>query len=453
MATNIIMPQLGESVVEGTVSEWLKQVGDTVGEYESLVRVSTDKVDTEIPSPVAGVLLAVYVTEGNTVNAGVVLGAIGAQGEQVSAVPATQGAHSTHYSLPTAPAPTPSPAASTPTPATTPEKSYTGHVTPVVARMLAEHGLDASILTGTGRDGRITKKDVLAYLDKGGTGTTESTLPPWEQPGSGDLFKPLVEYSLPTAPVPAQSPTPVATVAPPMPTPAPTHSSPNAIPAELLAVSGMRRSIADHMVQSKRTSPHATTIFEVDLGRVVAHRNANKDAYAKQGVKLTFTPYFVWACARALLAHPLLNARWTDEGILAHHVAHIGMATALPDGLIVPVLKNAQDYNLIGLARKVNDLADRARTRQLQPDEVRDGTFTITNHGVSGSLFATPIINQPQSAILGVGAIEKRVKVINDAIAIRPCAYLSLSFDHRLIDGASADNFVSEVKHHLEHWE
>lgn len=473
MATNIIMPQLGESVVEGTVSEWLKKVGDTVSEYEPIVRVSTDKVDTEIPSPVAGVLLAIYVQEGSTVNAGVVLGEIGAQGEQVATLSAPTAAPA-NAPAPMASAPA-APSASSPAPAV--DKGYTGHVTPVVARMIAEHGLDVNAIKGTGRDGRITKKDVLAYLESNGATTTASSLAPWEQPGSGDLFKPAVEYELPSAPSTPSAPvapaasvapsTPPAPVAPAAPVAPPTPSAPvapvapptppapvsSSIPSELLAITSMRRSIADHMVQSKRIAPHATTIFEVDLGQVVAHRDANKAAFAKQGVKLTFTPYFVWACARALLNHPMLNARWTDEGIVVQHAANIGMATALPDGLIVPVLKNAQDYNLIGLARKVNDLAERARTRQLLPDEVRDGTFTITNHGVSGSLFATPIINQPQSAILGVGAIEKRVKVVNDAIAIRPCAYLSLSFDHRLIDGASADAFVAEVKQLLESWQ
>jgi len=219
----------------------------------------------------------------------------------------------------------------------------------------------------------------------------------------------------------------------------------------------MRRAIAEHMVRSKHTSPHVTTIFEVDLSAVLAHRTANKDSYAKQGVNLTLTAYFVSAAVEALRAVPYLNAQWTDEGIFLHTVQNIGVAVALDEGLIVPVIKNAGDYNLLGLARLVNDVATRARSKQLKPDEVKDGTFTITNHGVSGSLVAMPIINQPQVGILGVGMLEKRVKVItdtlgNDSIAIHPCVYVSLTFDHRVVDGAAGDAFLLTLKQTLEGW-
>lgn len=446
MATEIVMPQLGESVVEGTVGEWLKKPGEAVAEFEPVVRVSTDKVDTEIPAPAAGILLAAHVQEGETVGAGVVLGVIGQQDEAV-AVPAAprNGSHS----VAAAPPPAAQAAAAPSAPAVT---NYGGHVTPVVARMAQVHGLDLTRIQGSGRNGRITKKDVLAYLEEQPAAQAAPELAPWEQPGSGDLFKPTVEYTLEDAG--QQAPKPAVTPAPKTSAPAPAPiAATGSIPGELVALTAMRRSIAEHMVRSKlEIAPHATTIFEVDLSRVVAHREAHKAEFARQGVKLTFTPYFVAACAVALREVPLANARWTDEGLYVHHVAHIGIAVAIDEGLIVPVLKNAQDYNLVGLARQVNDLAERARKRQLRPDEVRDGTFTITNHGVSGSLFATPIISQPQSAILGVGAIEKRVKVIDDAIAIRPCAYLSLSFDHRVLDGASADAFVAAVKRELERW-
>jgi 2-oxoglutarate dehydrogenase E2 component (dihydrolipoamide succinyltransferase) len=321
---------------------------------------------------------------------------------------------------------------------------YSGHVTPVVARMVEQHDIDLSQIEGSGRNGRIRKKDVLAYLEGQPSTEAEQELAPWEIPASGNLFKPTVNYEdeIETPAQPKQTP--------PQPKPAPVASD---VAGELVALSGMRRSIAHHMVESKlHTAPHVTTVMEVDLQNVTKHREANKDDFAKRGVKLTFTPYFVAACAKALQDIPELNARWTDEGLFMNHVQHIGMAVAIDDGLIVPVIKNAQDYNLVGLARQVNDLAERARNRKLQPDEISGGTFTITNHGVSGSLLATPIINQPQSAILGVGMIEKRVKVMDDALAIRPCAYLSLTFDHRVVDGATADAFLMHVKQILEYW-
>jgi 2-oxoglutarate dehydrogenase E2 component (dihydrolipoamide succinyltransferase) len=410
MSTNIIMPQLGESVVDGTLAEWLKKPGESIAEFEPIVRVSTDKVDTEIPAPGSGVLLEVFVAEGQTVNAGTVLGVIGsvANGQR------------THQ----------------------PTTALTGQqLTPVVARMLQHHGIRAEDIAGTGRHGRVTKKDVEAFLASRTEAPVAAQAPaPWEQPGSGDLFKPTVEYAAPVAAPRPPEVAPAATAA--------QHTS--GIPHELIAISGTRRRIAQHMVESKHTSPHVTTVFEADLSTVVRHREANRAAFEAQRVRLTYTPYFVMAAAQALQRHPALNARWTNEGILQFRVINIGIATATPDGLLVPVLKNAQDYNLIGLARQVNDLAERARSRQLRPDDITDGTFTITNHGVSGSLFATPIINQPQAAILGIGALEKRVKVIDDAIAIRPCAYLSLTFDHRLFDGAEADAFMAELTKILE---
>lgn len=446
MATEIKMPQLGESVVDGTVGEWLKQVGDIVEEFEPIVRVSTDKVDTEIPAPADGVLLEIYIPEGETVDAGIALGVIGQEGETTDASRQAANGHHTPEAKPV----------NVPVQAKVSSNTRShdvGHVTPVVARMAREHKLDLSQIDGTGRDGRIRKKDVLNYLDNQNSADTQEDLAPWEIPADGDLFKPSVNYE----DAPSQPQSQVKTAPEPVKTEAPkktvSASVPQGIPGELVKLSGMRQSIAKHMVESKlQTAPHVTTVMEVDLHAVTKHRKAHKPDFAKQNVKLTFTPYFVAAIAKALQDVPVLNARWTDEGLFYNHVQNIGVAVAIEDGLIVPVIKNSGDYNLIGLARQVNDLAHRARNRQLQADEVQGGTFTITNHGVSGSIMATPIINQPQSGILGVGMIEKRVKVIDDAIAIRPCSYLSLTFDHRVADGASADAFLMAVKQYLENW-
>ncbi len=440
MDTAIIMPQLGESVVEGTVAEWLKKPGDFVEEYESIVRVSTDKVDTEIPSPARGVLRQILVPEGATVNAGVKLAVISAEETAVQA---------------------PEQAAATPKAAPPAERAdaassdSSAHITPVVARMAREHQLDLSRISGTGRGGRITKKDVEAYLQRQQAAPPPDDLPPWEQPGSGDLFKSTSDYERQPAPqpAPAASAPSADVVAPPAAPAAPSMPITDSIPHEIIAITAMRRRIAQHMVESKRTSPHVTTVFEVDLTNVVAHRERERHNGEKHGVRLTLTAYFVLAIARGLAQYPLLNARWTDDSIHAYQVINVGIATATDDGLIVPVLKGAQDYNLIGLARQIDGLVKRARSRQLKPDDVSGGTFTLTNHGVTGSLFATPIINQPQVAILGVGAVEKRVKVLNDAIAIRSCAYFSLTFDHRIADGAYADGFMGVVKSTLEGWQ
>ena len=419
MQIRVIMPQLGESVVEGTVSRWLKQAGDQIKEYEPLIEVSTDKVDTEIPAPASGILGEVYVNEGQTVEAGTVLALIETVEEPSKAVPQREfsaGNGKVKSTVATS-------------------QGYSGHVTPVVARMAAEHHLDLARIKGTGRDGRITKKDVEAFLEA----EQSESVPAWEQPLEGDLFKPTVEYSLQASAKLAQ---------------AQSEQQPSGTPpADLIPHSPMRRAIAEHMVRSQlQTAPHVTTVFEADMRAVMDHRETHKDGSARQGVKLTLTAYFVAASVQALQAHPRINGQWTETGIRLNPAQHIGLAVALDDGLIVPVIKNAQDLNLTGLARAINDLSERARRKQLKPEEVQGGTFTLTNHGVNGSLFATPIINQPQSAILGVGLIEKRVKVIDDAIAICPMCYLSLTFDHRLIDGAVADTFMQTLKDILETW-
>ena len=428
MPTKVIMPQMGESVVEGTVGRWLKREGDAVEQYEPIVEVETDKVTSEVTAVTGGTLLKIYVDEGQTVDAGTVLALIGEPGEAapdaVESESVAAFGHAARGSETPAPAAAPPPAPE-PAPARTP----TAHVTPVVARIAAEHNIDVSRIQGTGHGGRVTKKDILAYIDSRQAG---ADLPPWERPGSGDLFK--LDDAQDTA------------AAPP---PAPGQ------PGDLVPHSAMRKRIAEHMVLSKlRTAPHVTTVFEADMSAVTAHRAAHKDEFARRGINLTFTAYFVAATAQALRRHPHVNSQWRDDGLLLKPEINIGMAVALDEGLIVPVIKRADELSLAGLARQVNDLAQRARSNALTPDEVQGGTFTITNHGVAGSLFATPIINQPQTGILGVGAIKKRVVVLeNDAIAIRPMVYLSFAFDHRVLDGASADWFVAEIVRLLEGWE
>jgi 2-oxoglutarate dehydrogenase E2 component (dihydrolipoamide succinyltransferase) len=477
------MPQLGESVVEGTISRWLKQEGDLIEEMESLLEVNTDKVDSEIPSPASGTLLKILVAEGETVNAGTIIAWIGQPGEEIPSSEAKpeKGAPAPDASghgagrpaealQETATAPLQAAAAdllaagdragssggsstsatAAAAPRTAGRSRDLGFISPIVAKLAQEHTIDLSQVSGTGEGGRITKKDVLAYLEhrppRGKL--TEEEAAPWETPGEGDLFRPTEMVFAKGRPETGQPAPPAQQV----------QQAPSPAEGRLIPHSTMRRRIAEHMVASKRTAPHVTTVMEADLHRVLEHYHANKAALAGEGVKLTYTAYFVSAAAAALRAFPNVNASWTEEGLLIHPNIHIGLAVSLgEEGLIVPVLKNAGDYSLAGLARTIGDIAARARAHKLAPDEVRGGTFTITNHGISGSLFATPVINQPQCGILGVGAVQKRVVVRSDSaggdvIAIRPMVYLSLTFDHRILDGASADGFLAKVVEGLENW-
>lgn len=427
MATNVVMPQLGESVVEGTVGKWFKQVGDQIEQYESILEVVTDKVTTEIPSPAAGTLLQILVQAGTTVQAGTVIAVIGMPNESVTpVVPGTPLA----TQLPNHPTAQP------------PTHSTTQRLTPVVARMIAKQNIaDAELATihGTGEGGRVSKKDIEAFVAQR---KLKGELPAWEQPGTGELFRPTEEvFGKPTSPALA--------------------SSKLGAGSEIVPLSPMRKSIAEHMVRSKQIAPHVTTVHEADMSRILAYQKTHETEFAKQGVKLTFTAFFVQAAVAALKAFPIVNATYTEQGIVMKRDLNIGMAVAIDDGLIVPVIKHADEKSLLGIARAVNDLATRARDKKLQPDEVTGGTFTITNYGVFGSLFGTPIINQPQSAILGVGAIQKRVVVtsapmpgggVNDAIAIRPMMYLALTIDHRLLDGAIGDQFMQRFKRFLEEY-
>jgi len=411
MPIQVIMPQLGESVVEGTISRWLKAKGEQITEFEPLLEVNTDKVDTEIPSPADGTLLEILIPEGTTVDAGTLLAWIGEAGEAVPA--GGEGAPAAVSAAAQSGLPAPTPAAPPLAPG---REQGMGFISPVVARIAGEQGVDLTQVPGTGQGGRITKKDILAYIEGRQKGLIpEKAAPPVDK-------------------------------AAPLKVPAPA-------PGEILPHTPVRRAIAEHMVLSRRTSPHVTTVMEADLSRVVAHRQANKESFARDGANLTFTAYFIAAAVAALKAYPIVNSSWSEAGVVIQREINIGVATSLGEaGLIVPVICNADSLSLLGLARTINDLANRSRARQLKPEEVKGGTFTITNHGTSGSLFATPIINQPQCAILGVGAIQKRAVVIADAIAIRPMVYVSLTFDHRILDGASADAFLAKVVESLQEW-
>jgi 2-oxoisovalerate dehydrogenase E2 component (dihydrolipoyl transacylase) len=420
MATIVKMPQLGESVVEGTVARWLKAPGDPVDKLEPLLEISTDKIDTEVPAPASGTLLEIVVPEGATVRAGSVLAYIGAPGETLPSAPAGSDASPKKVDTTVVTA--------TPAPASDEKPSGRAFISPVVGRIAAEHQVDLAEVQGSGLGGRITKKDILAHLARKAAPVTKpaaASVPAepaiqesWSAPSSDEFLEPLT---------------------------------------------AMRRAIAHHMVQSVQTSPHVTTIFEADLTAVVQHREAHKAEFAAKGVQLTYTPYFVAAAVAGLKAVPQVNSRFSEQGLIYRRRIHIGIAVALTNGLVVPVIQDADEKNLQGLARAVNELSGRARNGSLGPDAVQGGTFTITNHGVSGSLAGTPIINQPQTGILGIGAISKRPVVrsssnsllpsADDAIVIRPMCYLSFSFDHRVLDGAQADAFLTVVKETLENWE
>ena len=411
MTTKVLVPRLGEGVEEVTITKWLKKEGDSVKELEPLLEVNTDKVDTEIPSPASGIILKIEMQEGQPAKVGQLLAVIGASGEAVAGEPLPVDGSKP---APKLPGPTPQTPSATVDQGPSTTARDLGFISPVVARIAAEKGIDLSQVQGSGLNGRITKRDVENF----------AALP---------ASRP--EYHL------------TRTVQ---------HATPIVTPATgdaLIKHTLIRKQIADHMVMSKSVSPHVLTVMETDMSRVVRHRTANKPAFERDGVNLTFTAYFMLAIVAGLKAYPSVNSSWTDEGVLLHKNINIGMATSLgEEGLIVPVIKGADNLSLLAMARTVNDLASRARSRKLQPDEVKGGTFTLTNHGISGSLFAMPIINQPQCGILGVGAMQKRAVVVEDAIAIRPMIYLSFVFDHRILDGASADWFLVKIKETLENW-
>jgi 2-oxoglutarate dehydrogenase E2 component (dihydrolipoamide succinyltransferase) len=413
--TEVVMPQMGESIVEGTLTKWLKKPGDRVERDEPLFEISTDKVDTEIPSPAAGTLQEVLVEEGKTVGINTVVARIedgAGNGVSAAAKPAAA------VSAPPVQAPTPA-AAPAPVAAAAPAEIALP-LSPLVRKMARENNIDLSGVKGTGAGGRITKQDLEAYLGE---------RPAAARPAAGPVQAP---------------PAPSAYVPPAAPSQAKVRVEP---------MSMMRQKIAEHMVMSKRTSAHVTTIHRVDMTKVAKMRARQKEDFqTRYGISLTFLPFVVRAAVEALRTFPIVNASIEGTNILYHNDINIGIAVALENGLIVPVIRNADEKNVLGLQRAIVDLAARARSRQLKPDEVQGGTFSITNFGSFGSIVATPVINQPQVAILGVGAVTKEPVVIDDAIAIRSMCYLSLTFDHRLIDGALADQFTAKAKAVLENW-
>jgi len=430
--TDVVMPQMGESIVEGTLTKWLKKPGERIERDEPLFEISTDKVDTEIPSPAAGTLADVLVPEGQTVSINTVVAHID-DGAGSAAPPKPQEAK------PASPAPvSPAPAAPPPAAEAVPPAPVTqaapeaaepaGPLSPLVRKLAREHNLDLSRITGTGAGGRITKQDVEGYLAR--------------------------QAEQPAAPAPAPPPR-VAPPAPAPPAPAPVTPLPPAGQAKtrIEPLSTMRAKIAEHMVMSKRVSPHVTTVHRVDMTAVARMRERNKATFqANYGFSLTYLPFITRAAVVALRQYPLLNGSLDGNNIIYHNEINIGIAVALENGLIVPVIRAADEKNVLGLQRAIVDLAARARSRQLRPEEVQGGTFSITNFGSFGSLMGTPIINQPQVAILGVGTVDKTPVVIDDAIAIRSVCHISLSFDHRLVDGALADQFMSKLKQVLEGW-
>ena len=444
MTTDVVMPQMGESIAEGTIVRWIKNVGDAVERDEPLFEISTDKVDAEIPSPVAGVLTEIRAKEGETVPVNTVVAVIGVAG---SAATAQSPAARPTDAQPAAPAsPVPSPASASPAPSSAsasqgratdrPHRSGNGdqsvedvirqRSSPLVRKIAKEHHVDLGQIRGTGIAGRVTKDDILAFIGS-------------SRPAAASALHAPTRSSLPgMAPRPAPSPGVAAGVGQ---------------AGQTVPMSIMRKKIAEHMVISRRTSAHVHSVFEVNFTSVAQIREAKKAQYEQSGAKLTYLSFILKASVDALRAVPVVNASVDGENIVYHKRVSVGIAVALDWGLIVPVIKNADEMNLLGLSRAVADLAARARTKQLKPDDVTGGTFTITNPGVFGALFGMPIINQPQVAILGIGNVEKRAIVIDDAIAIRPMAYLSLGYDHRIIDGAVADEFMSHVKHALENWD
>ena len=455
--TDVIMPQMGESIAEGTVTKWLKNVGDRVGRDEPLFEISTDKVDAEIPSPAAGVLKEIRVTPGTTVPVNTVVGVIAAEGEATMAAAAPPPPPS--ETRPTAvppPSPPPGPPTVPPAPAIPPvefriegerpttiapalprprpemtaEELRQFRSSPVVRRIAAEHNVDIRAIPGTGIGGRVTKQDILGHIE-------------------ARIAEPAPAPAPPAAPRPA-APSPVAA---PKPAPAPPTIG-AAARVEVVPMSPIRRKTAEHMVLSKRTSAHVSTVFEIDMTRVEQLRQKHREAYEQRtGVRLTYMPFILKAVVDALKAFPVLNASIEGDNILYRRDINVGVAVALEWGLIVPVIHNADEKNVLGLARAVTDLAERARAKKLRVDEVQGGTFTVTNPGVFGSLFGTPIINQPQVAILGVGTVEKRPVVRDDAIAIRTMAYLALTFDHRIVDGADADRFMAHINATLQEFD
>jgi len=417
---NIVMPQMGESIFEGTITKWLKKEGDAIKRDEPLFEISTDKVDTEIPSPVAGVVLKILMPVGSKVPIHTVVAIVDEAVTGSSAAPARPAP----AAVP-APAPRPSPAPG-PVSVAVPDGGNGGErrvfASPLVRRIARQEGVDVNRLAGSGWKGRVTKKDIEEHLSRG------------------------------SAPAPASAPRPAPPVAAPTAASAPTAVAAGAR-VRVVPMTNMQVKVAEHMVHSRRTSAHVTTFFEVDMSKIVEIREREKDNYETvYGTKLTYTHFYAMAAIQTLKEFPLFNASVDGNNILYKSDINLGVAVAVPEGLIVPVVRNCEEKSFLGVVRGVNDVAERAKTKKLTLNDIQGGTFTITNPGSYGGLMATPIINQPQVAILGIGSIQKRPVVINDAIAIRNMCYIDLSFDHRVVNGIDAEKFMARVKDILQTW-
>ncbi len=451
MAVDVIMPQMGESIFEGTITKWLKKAGDKIERDEPLFEISTDKVDAEIPSPSAGVLTEIKVGEGQTVPIQTVVAIIEASDGASSSAPAAASAAAPAKPEAAKPAPPPAaksaaPAPAAPAPAQAAQQAAASggekvRSSPLVRKIARENNIDVSQVPGTGAGGRVSKSDILSAVQGGGA--------------------PAAAASSGAAPVSAPPSARPAGVPPATGGASASAVLENAVPREKMyfghyevqPMSVMRQRIAEHMVLSKRVSPHVYSVDEADMTAIATLRAKMKNKFEETtGTKLTFMPFFVRAAVEALRAFPTVNSSVDGTNIVLHKECNIGIAVALDWGLIVPVIKNAEEKNFLGIARTMNDLAERARAKKLKPEEVAEGTFAITNPGVFGGLFGLPVINQPNVAILGLGTIEKRPVVIDDAIAIRSMVYLTLSYDHRVVDGAVAHQFMAKLKHTLENW-
>jgi pyruvate dehydrogenase E2 component (dihydrolipoamide acetyltransferase) len=435
MPTNVVMPQMGESIAEGTIVRWIKKVGDNVDRDEPLFEISTDKVDAEIPSPGAGVLTEIKVKEGETVAVNSVVAVIGGTSPGAPREAPTEPTESAPTPMPEAAVGQPEAASAAAAPlsgAATPgrlqptvEETRRLKSSPLVRRIAKEHDVDIRQINGTGISGRVTKNDILGFIETGPASADAATEARTARPAAPGSSKPIGH-------VPAFKP---------------------GDKVEIVPMTIMRKKIAEHMVMSAHTSPHVYSVYEVDFHRLAQLRDRKKGEYERNGSKLTYTALIAKVVVDALRAFPVVNASIDGENIVYKKDINLGIAVALDQGLLVPVIKNADEKNLVGLSRAIEDLAARARSKKLSPEEVQAGTFTITNPGVFGAVYGLPLINQPQVAILGVGAIEKRAVVVNDAIAIHPTCHLSLGYDHRLIDGADAGRFLSFIKERLEKFE
>jgi pyruvate/2-oxoglutarate dehydrogenase complex dihydrolipoamide acyltransferase (E2) component len=448
---DVIMPQMGVSVSEGTILKWLKQEGETIEADEPLLEISTDKVDTEVPSPGSGIVQQILVAEGETVAVGTRLAVIAPEGAEIEEEEAPAAAPEPAAEEPAAPEPAAATAPSAPAPAAAPTNGEKTFVSPVVARIAAEHGVDVSQVTGTGAGGRVTKKDILAYVE---SGPPPAEAPPTEAPAAEPAAAPA------PAP-PAPEPAPAAAEAPaPAPAAAATAPEPAMAGETVEPMNAMRRGVAEHMRRSLDTSAHVTSAIEVDMSAVVAIRSKLKPEYEKSyGVNPTYLVFVARAAVDTLREYPWINGEIRGESIVSRNYVNLGIAVELEEGkgLIVPVIRNAEGLNLLGVTRAIADLAERSRSKKLLPDDVQGGTFTITNPGGYGTFHGTPIINQPQAAILGTYAVVKRPWVIQDArgadvIAVRPIMNVTLTYDHRLVDGALAGRFLHDLREKLETW-